>query len=313
LRGIAKGVSMISFKNVVKSVLRIPANLFVSSSTNLEQRMKHSMRWIIMEEPTVTAKFLPYLGGIANYILEPIAEVETSGNKGLPVPPKDLWQGYGRSTEDFLLGAKNHFNAMNETLAQSDFPLRAGYRILDFGCGAGRMIRQFEDVAADREIWGVDINAEHIIWCQRNLSPPFHFATTTTLPHLPFEDRYFDFIYAGSIFTHIADLADAWLLELRRVTRPNGMIYITLHDNTSIRILRESDRQPWLTDMLKGFERTTDITHGKFSMFTLNRGPNSAQVFYDIDYFRRKWNRLFRIRSVTQEGHGYQTAVLLER
>jgi hypothetical protein len=36
-------------------------------------------------------------------------------------------------------------------------------------------------------------------------------------------------------------------------------------------------------------------------------------MFYDIDYVRQHWGRLFRIISVTQKAYGPQTAVLLER
>ena len=84
---------------------------------------------------------------------------------------------------------------------------------------------------------GVDINAKHINWCQLNLGPPFFFATTTTAPHLPFEDGYFDLIYSGSVFTHISDLADAWLLELRRIVRKGGYLYITIHDKRTVEVL----------------------------------------------------------------------------
>ncbi len=72
------------------------------------------------------------------------------------------------------------------------------------------------------ERWGCDIKGETIAWCQQHPSPPMHFVTTTTLPHLPFEDKYFDFVYCGSVFTHIIDLPDAWFLELRREIRPAG-------------------------------------------------------------------------------------------
>lgn len=53
-------------------------------------------------------------------------------------------------------------------------------------------------------------------------TPSFRFVTTTTLPHLPFADGYFHMIHAGSVFTHIADLAEAWLLEIRRVLARAG-------------------------------------------------------------------------------------------
>ena len=309
---------MNGLKEFVKRAMRLPANLIVGSSTNLQFRvedvLKDAAASVLIEEPAMAAKFLPYLGGKRDYILYPTTEFATTGNKELPIPPKDVWQGYAASPELFLEGARNDTKAMRDILDQSDFPIQAGYRILDLGCGAGRMIRMFVDIAETCEIWGVDITSEYIIWCQQHLSPPFHFATTTTFPHLPFEDRYFDFIYCGSVFTHIADLADAWLLELRRVTRPNGRIYITLHDNNTIKMLREqAKRWPILSELVQEFVRKTDLTGRKFSMFAMNRGPNSAQVFYDIDYVRQHWGRLFRILSVTPGAYSYQTGVLLER
>jgi ubiquinone/menaquinone biosynthesis C-methylase UbiE len=111
---------------------------------------------------------------------------------------------------------------MKKILGSVGFRIQDGNRVLDLGCASGRMIRWLNDFAEQCKIWGVDISAEHIIWCQQRLSPPFNFATITTAPHLPFEDRYFDLIFAGSVFTHIADLADAWLLELKRIVKPGG-------------------------------------------------------------------------------------------
>jgi ubiquinone/menaquinone biosynthesis C-methylase UbiE len=123
---------------------------------------------------------------------------------------------------------------MKHILSQSGFLIQPSHRILDFGCGAGRMIRWLGDSVEGCEVWGVDIQSEHIMWCQQHLSPPFKFATVTTAPHLPFEDRYFDLIYCGSVFSHIDDLADACLLELKRILQPGGRLYITVHEKHSL-------------------------------------------------------------------------------
>jgi len=122
-----------------------------------------------------------------------------------PVPPKHLWLNYGVTADEYLSLGKAHVNTMISIANSSDFSFQEGNRVLDFGCGAGRMIRWLDKVAAQCEIWGLDINARCIKWCQQNLSPPFKFATITTTPHLPFEDRYFDFTYCASVFTHIAN------------------------------------------------------------------------------------------------------------
>ena len=300
-------------KKFAKRALRSPANMLVSSSSNLLYKVKGAMADLTMEEPSVAAKFLPFKEGQGNYILDAVNKNGGTRSIDVPAPPEDLWQGYGPTAKIFLESGKTHVQIMRDLVAQSNFPLQAGYRILDLGCGAGRMIRFFDDIAEQCEIWGLDISAEHIIWCHEHLSPPFNFAVTTTFPHLPFEDRYFDFIYCGSVFTHIADLADAWLLELRRVTRPNGRIYITIHDNSTIKSLVETRPQWWLTELLNDFNKTSNVMNSKFSMFTVNRGPRTAQVFYDIDYIRQHWGRLFRIQSVTPGAYDHQTAILLER
>ena len=304
---------MKQLKQFVKAALRLPANALVASSSNMPDKLRDAMGSLTMEEPTAAAKYFPYKGGRSSYVLCAVPESGGSPNMGFPVPPQDLWQGYGPTADKFLEFGKLHVRIMRDLVTQSNFPLQAGYRILDLGCGAGRMIRFFDDIAEKCEIWGVDISAEHIIWCQEHLSPPFNFATTTTFPHLPFEDRFFDFIYCGSVFTHIADLADAWLLELKRVTRSGGRLYITIHDNHSIKFLRDTKPGLWLTEMLNDFNKTLNFTDKKFTMFTMNRGARTAQVFYDIDYIRRHWGRQLRIHTVTEEAYGFQTAIVLER
>src|SRR5437660_2874155 len=49
-----------------------------------------------------------------------------------------------------------------------------GKRILDFGCGAGRTLRQFAHEAAQAEMWGCDIDDTSIRWMKQHLCPPFH-------------------------------------------------------------------------------------------------------------------------------------------
>lgn len=168
--------------------------------------------------------FLPYRPAQNSYVIEQV-DVECGETpETLLVPPQHLWLGYGQNAEAYLDSGKRHVEAMRALLSQHGWT--SGGRVLDFGCGAGRMTRWLLADAKIAEIWGTDISAEHITWCKQHLSP-FHFVTTTTLPHLPFEDHTFGLIYAGSVFSHIDDLADAWLLELRRITQPGGFLYLT--------------------------------------------------------------------------------------
>jgi ubiquinone/menaquinone biosynthesis C-methylase UbiE len=176
------------------------------------------------------------------------------------------------------------------------------------GVAGARMMRWLNDVADKCEIWGTDISGDHIVWCKQHLSPPFNFFITTQYPHLPFEDQYFDVIYAGSVFTHIDDLADAWLLELRRILKPGGRLYITIHDEHTIQILTEQKYDLSKTLMCrKDFFENRD-----YGMFTIGRFMRS-QVFYDTEYLARRLKPFYELVSVTPKAYEFQTAVLLRR
>jgi SAM-dependent methyltransferase len=52
-----------------------------------------------------------------------------------------------------------------------------GKRVLDFGCGAGRVLRDFVREAHEAESWGSNIHAPSIDWCRNILSPPAYVTT----------------------------------------------------------------------------------------------------------------------------------------
>jgi SAM-dependent methyltransferase len=102
-----------------------------------------------------------------------------------------------------------------------------GKRVLDFGCGPGRVIRQFADESPECELWGCDISAACIDWNDQNLSPAISFFVNDEVPPLPLPDARFDLVYALSVFTHISDAWAAWLLEIDRVLAPDGVLVAT--------------------------------------------------------------------------------------
>jgi len=48
------------------------------------------------------------------------------------------------------------------------------------------------------------------------------------VPGLPYPDGHFDLVYAMSVFTHIVEDWAGWLLELRRVLAPGGILLATV-------------------------------------------------------------------------------------
>jgi SAM-dependent methyltransferase len=181
--------------------------------------------------------------------------------------------------------------------------------------------------APHQEIWGVDIWASAILWCKEHLSPPFHFATTTVTPHLPFEDRSFGLVFAGSVWTHLDDLAEAWALEVHRILRPGGCLYFSINDRSAVKVfegggiaenrarylerIRPDNWSGWLRllESHSGYQR---FAEGDAQMVTMGRSTQ-AHVMWDVDYLLKRWGPGWRICSVTPEAYGHQTGVLLAR
>jgi ubiquinone/menaquinone biosynthesis C-methylase UbiE len=269
--------------------------------------------------PKASAEFYPFFEGQPGSLLRSWDQnPEISPADGLPIPPDSLRSGYGSESAAYLASGQLHHRKMMGILTDSSFVLKENDRILDFGCSSGRMLRCFHKLANSHEAWGVDISAEHILWCQDHLSPPFRFTTTTTFPHLPFEDNSFGLIYAGSVFTHIGDMEDAWLLELRRILRPGGHLYATVHDNHTIDILISSPPGHWLHDwyvrkMLLEYEAQHNFLQTGFKMFSITVKAGSSQIFHDREYLSKKWNRFLAVHSVHPEAYSYQTAILMSK
>src|SRR5262245_11444457 len=283
----------------------------------LAEKMRQAADERIIASPHVAAKFYPYRSDRTSYVVARVPE-RRDGSVELPVPPRELWWGYAETAEGYLSMGKEFVEKMGAILEAAGKPLKSARTILDFGCGSGIMIRWLRDVAEHGEVWGVDISGDHVVWCQQHLTPPFRFVTTTSFPHLPFEDRYFDLIYAGSVFTHIADLGEAWLLELKRVVRPGGLLYVTVQDERAVEGCMRGNDNPSLAAQLRGFEREAGFKRTPYSFFAINRvpgqgAPGQAQVFYSAEYLRRHWGRYLDVVSVTPNAYGNQTAMLLAK
>ena len=103
-----------------------------------------------------------------------------------------------------------------------------GKRVLDFGCGVGRILRHFAPEAGVAEIVGCDIDEPSINWLDRHLSPPFRVFVNGEAPPLGQPDSSFDLVYAMSVFTHITDDWSSWLLELHRILKPDGWLIASI-------------------------------------------------------------------------------------
>jgi SAM-dependent methyltransferase len=153
-----------------------------------------------------------------------------SAAAAIPLPPAEarfLVSGTEQISEFALLGHAG-FQALSNSLGKAGILVEDAGRVLDFGCGVGRVLRYWADYPKT-EIHGCDYQQDAIEWCTENI--PFgHFAVNKLWPDLPYSDGTFDVIYALSVFTHLPESAQLpWLAELSRILKPGGVIYFSVH------------------------------------------------------------------------------------
>lgn len=101
------------------------------------------------------------------------------------------------------------------------FGISPGGRLLDWGCGCGRVATYFLARLPGTKFIGCDIDGQAIEWCRHNL--PGEFVRVDPVPPTPLADAAVDVIIACSVLTHlVAADQDRWLQEMRRILAPGG-------------------------------------------------------------------------------------------
>ena len=104
-----------------------------------------------------------------------------------------------------------------------------GARILDFGCGYGRIARLMYYFSDEDAVYGCDPWSESIDVCRGNgLGENFRLSQYRA-HDLPVGDVTFDVIFAFSVFTHLSERTCIEALNtLRKYVVPKGMLAITV-------------------------------------------------------------------------------------
>jgi SAM-dependent methyltransferase len=202
-----------------------------------------------------------------------------------PLPPPELLQRVGRIDDPDVEGTYEaigrHCRERLERVLPGNWSWD-GKRVLDFGCGAGRTLRHFLDEAERAEFYGCDIDGPSIGWLQEHLSPPLHVFQSSESPSLPQPDGFFDLVYAFSVFTHLTDHWAGWLLELKRVLKPDGLLFATF---LSEPVWKEFDQGPWDEDSV-----------GMNVIKKWNPWDTGGPVVFHSEWWiREHWGRAFEI------------------
>jgi SAM-dependent methyltransferase len=151
-------------------------------------------------------------------------------------------------------------------------------RILDWGCGPGRMVRHLPAIVNGANVFGTDYNASSISWCKENIEA-VQFFSNEIEPPLAFEAASFDFIYGISIFTHLSEeLHKSWLDELYRLMAKDAVLYLTTHGDSFRRKLTKKELALYDDDQIATRGNTIE-------------GHRSYVAFQSPNYFKTLLNR----------------------
>lgn len=149
---------------------------------------------------------------------------------GLPLPPPNL-RTLTAGTADphwFLESGRASAQTIRAAVGRHGADVEATARMLDFGCGCGRVLRHWQHLARP-EIHAAEPDRRLADWCADNLVFA-SVAHSSAFPPLPYETSAFDLVYAVSVFTHLPEQAQLdWMDEFARLIRPGGLLLLTLH------------------------------------------------------------------------------------
>src|SRR5436309_4398200 len=148
-------------------------------------------------------------------------------------------------------------------------------RVLDFGCGWGRIIRLLYKYVGYENIFAVDAWDEPLALCNRH-GVKAHLAILEDVPAtLPF-DGPFDLIYAFSVFTHLSEKTTGAAFDtLRGYIADDGVLLITVRpkqywqvhgDVVADRMMTEHDRKGFAFVPSNRAPIDGDVTFGDTSM-----------------------------------------------
>jgi SAM-dependent methyltransferase len=100
-------------------------------------------------------------------------------------------------------------------------PLGPDARLLDAGCGSGRTL---DDLARYGRVSGVDLSPEAVAAARQRGHADVHLGR---VEEMPFPDDTFDVVTCLDVIEHTPD-DGATFAELRRVTRPGGLLIATV-------------------------------------------------------------------------------------
>ena len=178
-------------------------------------------------------------------------------------------------------------------------------KMLDWGCGCGRVTSHYLRIIDGPVVTGCDIDGEDITWCQENLKGGRFLHTQPFVP-LPFDENEFDLIVSLSVMTHLTkSQQDTWLREIDRILAPGGIFVCSLNGPHAARAMHDSFSRRLQTEEF--FDLPDPALDG---IAPEGYYRNTVQ---SVPYTRRSFGKVFDVLEVIESGVGIQDLVVARK
>lgn len=213
-----------------------------------------------------------------------------TGRRDPLIPPYTL---HGIGNGDYIKTGEEFFNHF-VSIAE----IQPNERILEVGCGTGRMARPLTKYLKDGHYDGMDIVSPSINWCSKAYTgnhPNFHFhfsdiynkeynpsgKVKASEYRFPFEDSSFDFVFLTSVFTHMFPPdVENYISEISRVLKKDGRCFITY-------FLLNTESLGNIKDNRSSFNFEYELEGCR----TSNKETPEAAIAYDENKIRELYNK----------------------
>jgi ubiquinone/menaquinone biosynthesis C-methylase UbiE len=161
----------------------------------------------------------------------------------------DYIHGYSDTEQARLIQQAAYWR---EKLILKDLDYQAGEKLLEIGCGAGAVLGILGQTFPGLKLAGIDLEQKQIDYAQNYLdhldlsNADLRVGDATTLP---WQDNYFDHLYAIWFLEHLPNPLQV-LQEAKRVLKPGGTITVTETDYRTMLVTPESADYRYLIDSL---------------------------------------------------------------
>lgn len=143
-------------------------------------------------------------------------------------------------------------------------------RLLELGCGNGKLWQENKIDLRNREIFLSDISEGMVEEVRNKLGSDFN-CIVADAEKIPFKDAYFDSIIANHVLFYLNDLNQG-LKEISRVLKPNGVLYCSTYGKSHMKEI---------TDIVQSFDSRIYLSnHSLYDVFGLENGEDILKKYF---------------------------------